>query len=248
MNSEFVQEVVVSGRTDSERPGVEGQNYFNYFTEIEETFVRRRGKNLLLSPIDWALIEDWQDRGIPLHIVTRAIDTVFDVFDSQPERPRTIKSLFYCREEIEAQYQEWLKMQIGQAPAAQTDAAAQGVESDVVADHVSKVRLRLERARSSSDGCVEEAIGRVLNRLDELLATPDSTERLEKSLEGLDSIIDTALLESPRAKALSAEVGQMLAPYKSKMDKEAYKRTFDLMLLKKLREDAELPRFSLFHL
>ena len=27
-------------------------NYYNYFTEIEDTFVRRRGKHLLLSPID----------------------------------------------------------------------------------------------------------------------------------------------------------------------------------------------------
>jgi len=32
-------------------------NYFNYFTEIEDAFVRRRAKHLLLSPMDWALIE-----------------------------------------------------------------------------------------------------------------------------------------------------------------------------------------------
>ena len=43
-------------------------NYFNYFTEIEDTFVRRRGKHLHLSPMDWALIESWKETGVPLHI------------------------------------------------------------------------------------------------------------------------------------------------------------------------------------
>ena len=90
-------------------------NYFNYYTEIEDTFVRRRGKNLFLSPLDWALIEVWQERGIPLHIVLRSIESVFDVFDKQPPGTRTIKSLFYCREEIEVQYREWVTSQTGKS-------------------------------------------------------------------------------------------------------------------------------------
>ena len=43
-------------------------NYFNYFTEIEDAFVRRRGKHLLLSPMDWALIESWKELKVPLHV------------------------------------------------------------------------------------------------------------------------------------------------------------------------------------
>src|SRR5256885_3943463 len=105
-------------------------NYFNYYTEIEETFVRRRGKNLFLSPLDWALIETWQERGIPLHIVIRSIESVFDVFDKQPAGTRTIKSLFYCREEIEAQYLEWTQSQIGKGTPAATEGEAMfGVDS-----------------------------------------------------------------------------------------------------------------------
>jgi len=48
------------------------ENYFNYFTEIEEHFQRRRGTLLLLSPLDWALMETWKDAGIPLEAVLRA--------------------------------------------------------------------------------------------------------------------------------------------------------------------------------
>ena len=50
-------------------------NYFNYFTEIEEHFQRARGTGLfLLSPLDWALIESWKNSGIPLEAVLRGID------------------------------------------------------------------------------------------------------------------------------------------------------------------------------
>lgn len=94
-------------------------NYFNYFTEIEEAFIQRRGKTLLLSPIDWALIESWKSRGVPLHIALNAIAQVFDAHDKNP-RKRSIKGLLYCAEEVEAQYAEWLENQVGRAAAAMT--------------------------------------------------------------------------------------------------------------------------------
>ena len=45
------------------------QNYINYFTEIEEHFQRRRGSILLLSTVDWALIDTWREAGVPLEAV-----------------------------------------------------------------------------------------------------------------------------------------------------------------------------------
>ena len=90
-------------------------NYFNYFTEIEDAFVRRRGKHLFLSPIDWALMETWKQNGIPLHIVLRGIERAFHSHESK-KRKRSVKSLLYCQEEIEAQYAEWLESRVGANP------------------------------------------------------------------------------------------------------------------------------------
>ncbi|MCA1817733.1 MAG: hypothetical protein LC746_15325 [Acidobacteria bacterium] len=87
-------------------------NYFNYFTEIEDAFVRRRGRHLLLSPIDWALIESWKEMGVPLHVALRGVETAFDSYESKPRR-RTVKSLLYCQEEVEAQFAEWRERQTG---------------------------------------------------------------------------------------------------------------------------------------
>ena len=46
-------------------------NYFNYFTEIEEYFWQKRGAHLLVSPLDWAIVETWQKAGIPLPAVLK---------------------------------------------------------------------------------------------------------------------------------------------------------------------------------
>src|SRR5919206_3859489 len=81
-------------------------NYFNYYTEIEDAFIRRRGKHLLVSTLDWALIESWKRMGVPLHVALRGIEKAFDSYESRP-RKRTVKSLMYCQEEVEAQFHEW---------------------------------------------------------------------------------------------------------------------------------------------
>lgn len=226
-------------------------NYFNYFTEIEETFVRRRGKHLLLSPLDWALIEDWQERGMPLHVVIRGIESVFDVFDKQPPGTRTIKSLFYCREEIEAQHKEWLAAQVGGNGNGSDSGEANensAFSPDAIAAHLASVGEGLKKARSRSTGDLETALERVLARLDELMINAEGTEKLEGSLENLDSVIDDALRKSVDAEILKKEVGAQLATYRSQMDKESYQRTFELMLIKRLREASGIPRVSLFFL
>src|SRR4051794_40119670 len=73
------------------------ENYFNYFTEIEEHFRQARGTGLfLLSPLDWALIENWRSAGVPLQTVLKGIDAAFDKWHSRKSRGGFITSLVYC--------------------------------------------------------------------------------------------------------------------------------------------------------
>src|ERR1700745_4239939 len=76
---------------------MESFNYFNYFTEIEEYFWRKRGAHLLVSPLDWAIVETWQRAGIPLEAVLRGIDSAFESYQrSRRGAGRPLKSLAYC--------------------------------------------------------------------------------------------------------------------------------------------------------
>ena len=58
------------------------ENYFNYFTEVEEHFQRRRGGPLIGSPLDWDQILIWKKAGIPLEAVLRGIDSAFESMSS----------------------------------------------------------------------------------------------------------------------------------------------------------------------
>ncbi|MGE3467827.1 MAG: hypothetical protein AB7J13_12965 [Pyrinomonadaceae bacterium] len=223
-------------------------NYFNYFTEIEDTFVRRRGKHLFLSPLDWALMEVWQDRGIPLHIVIRSIESVFDVFDKQPAGTRTIKSLFYCREEIEAQYKEWLTSQTGKGDEEPDAADALGFSLDSIASHISR---SIDELRATQMESLREDVLRAVARLEELSTNlRDNFEAVDGTLADIEKLLDRAMLtnwDREHLKALEKETAGQLKAYKSEMEADAYKNTFDLMLLKRLRDEAGIPRLGLYY-
>jgi hypothetical protein len=234
-------------------------NYFSYFSEIEETFVRRRGRNLLLSPLDWALIETWQERGIPLRIVIRSIERVFDGVDKQPAQKRTVKSLMYCREEIEAQYADWLETQVGKNGSGTSQSQKSKVQSpkstepslfadEAISAHLEKVSTDLKKAVQKTNGELRETLANALKHLEKLEQNSQDAEALEKSLEKFDADIDKALLKTEETERLKSEIEKQIASYRNKMEREVYQRTFDLMLLKRLREQTAIPRLSLFYL
>ncbi len=216
---------------------------------------------MLLSPLDWALIETWQERKIPLHIILRAIEKVFDAVDRQPAKKRTVKSLLYCREEIEAQHAAWLEMQVGKKVQSSkfkvqsfedTSLSKSDLFSEeAIAAHLEKVSAKLNHALNKlnkTEGELKTTLGKVSKHLAELRQKPYAPEKLEESLEKLDALVDESLLQNLETERIKSEIEKQIASYKNKMEREIYERTFDLMLLKRLREHAEIPRLSLFNL
>ena len=234
-------------------------NYFNYFTEIEDAFVRRRGKHLFLSPMDWALMETWNQQGIPLHIVLRGVEKSFDSFEARP-RKRTVKTLLYCQEEVEAQYAEWVEARVGAASNAdnnEPDSDKTPFSFEAISEHLQRNRnalAALARSRNKEDD-LSEALTRAAALLvdiesDFTSSTTLDTRKLEDSLTGLERMLNDAMLAVVSVTALdelNKEVKDKLKPYRAQMEAAAYKQTFDNLLLKRLREQFAVPRLSLFY-
>src|SRR5256712_14106750 len=89
---------VAGAFSDAPTNTMDGWNYFNYFTEIEEYFWKKRGAHLLVSPLDWAIMESWQKTGIPLAAVLKGIDRAFESYQRSRRAAggRPLKSLVYC--------------------------------------------------------------------------------------------------------------------------------------------------------
>lgn len=237
-------------------------NYFSYFSEIEDTFVRRRGKHLMLSPMDWALIESWKERGVPLHVALRGIEHAFDSYEAK-KRKRSVKTLLYCQEEVEAQYAEWLESRVGSHEPADekqpTTAETSPFPRDTVVAYLARSLDELGKLfeqRSTEQDELTEAYARALPLLSEIkedystTASPD-TRKLEESLTGIERMLDDAISKTisvAEFDALVAEVETQLKPYKRHMDKAAFRQTRDNLVRKRLREHFGVPRLSLFYL
>jgi signal transduction histidine kinase len=242
-------------------------NYFNYFTEIEDTFIRRRGKHLMLSSMDWALIESWKEMGVPLHVVLRGVEHAFDSYEARPRR-RSVKTLFYCQEEVEAQFAEWQEAQVGASARSNGASASEKTIDDArlpfpraaILEHLERAHASLvmicdEQKKSRKDDFCD-ALARAATRLKELeedfasALRPDA-EKLEESLTSLEKLLDEALLANLSARELAAArlfAEEQLQPYRSRMERPVFEQTLDNLLLKRLRDGHALPRLSLFYL
>ncbi|HEV8205025.1 MAG TPA: hypothetical protein VGP98_12345 [Pyrinomonadaceae bacterium] len=234
-------------------------NYFNYFTEIEDAFVRRRGKHLFLSPMDWALMETWKQQGIPLHIVLRGVEKSFDSYEAKP-RKRTVKTLLYCQEEVEAQFAEWVESHVGAAgdsPESQTESDKTPFSFAAITEHLERSRnalSELAKSRTQEDD-LSEALTRAVALLvdiekDFASSTTLDTRKLEDSLTGLERMLNDSMfsvVSSTAIEELKNGIKEQLKPYRSQMEAAVYKQTFDNLLLKRLREQFGMPRLSLFY-
>ena len=113
------------------------QNYFNYFTEIEERFQQRRGSLLMLSTLDWALIETWREAGIPLEAVLRGIDSAFDKHVAMAclsaGRACNGNGLAWCAQSVMEAVEQAREAAIGTATAASQEVES-GFEAGRVGD------------------------------------------------------------------------------------------------------------------
>ena len=202
-------------------------------------------------------METWKQQGIPLHIVLRGVEKSFDSYEARP-RKRTVKSLLYCQEEVEAQYAEWVEAHVGSSTTSpEPDSDKTPFSFAAITEHLqrnSKALSELAKSRKQEDD-LTEAVTRAVALLGDIEkdfasgATLD-TRKLEDSLTGLERMLNDSMLavmSSNELEDLEKGVKEQLKPYRNQMEAAVYKQTFDNLLLKRLREQFEMPRLSLFY-
>lgn len=238
------------------------ENYFNYFTEIEEHFLRRRGGGLMLSTLDWALIETWKDAGIPLEAVLRGIDAAFDRYDQRPSKTQKVNSLAYCSQAVLAAAEDMKEAAVGAADGAKETAAksraAPGFEPQTVAAFLRRNADLLEAAILPQAGGVSaRAMAREAAKTLRHLAQETETkpaarlEDLERRLTVLEEKLFAALLASTPDEeivAVRAEADRDLAPYRRKMSGAQIEQLQKQYVHKRLLEKHGVPRLSLFYM
>src|SRR5262245_36277404 len=106
------------------------ENYFNYFTEIEERWQQCRGTITLLSPLDWALIESFHESGIPLEVVLRGMESAFARQAKRASKVQKVNSLSYCSQAILSEFERFQESSVGKHEPARTESAREQNERE----------------------------------------------------------------------------------------------------------------------
>jgi len=238
------------------------ENYFSYFSEIEERFLQRRGGGLLLSTLDWALIETWKNAGIPLEAVLRGIDEAFDSYERKPSKTKKVNGLAYCSQMVLSAAEDMKEAAVGVSSAESTQPAksraGQGFEPEVVVPFLRRCADSLEAAKlPEGRGISAEAIAldaaKTLRELAEDLEKKPAArlEDLERRLTVLEDKLFAAMLASTPDEdivAVRAEADRDLAPYRRKMSGAQIDQLQKQYVHKRLLEKYHLPRLSLFYM
>jgi hypothetical protein len=237
------------------------QNYFNYFTEIEEHFQRRRGSLLLLSTLDWALIETWREAGIPLEVVLRGIDDAFDKYESRQRRGpmRKINGLAWTAQAVMEAAEQQKEAATGLASTTFTETQA-GFEEQRIADHLESAAQALDATAIAHESIHESwtsslaALAISLRTLAEEILTPNpdrNLEDLERHLATLEEkLFATLTTHVPEETLLhfKTEAARNLAAYRSRMTTVQLRQIEQQFVHKRLLEHYQLPRLSLFYM
>ena len=234
-------------------------NYFNYFTEIEERFQQRRGSLLLLSTLDWALIETWREAGIPLDAVLRGIDASFDKYEARQKRGRLrrVNGLAWCAQAVMEAAIELKEASAGTANP-EAESRESGFERERVAAHLESAAVALDAATVAPVACTATAA-----RLRELAGAargvdPDhpakeavDLEALERTLTVLEEklyAVLTAAAPEDLLVGLKEHAARELAPYRSRMGAVQLRQVERQLVQKQLLVHYNLPRLSLFYM
>ena len=233
------------------------QNYFHYFTEIEDCFSRRRGSLLLLSTLDWALIESWREAGVPLEAVLRGIDTAFDRYETRSTRSkgrlRKVNGLAWCAQAVMTAAEEMVEASTGAAPQRDTAMHSSGFENERVAVYLQR---NADGVATASERTANESLAPIATRLRELAAGMHEPDAMP--LEDLDrilTVLEERMVDAVRANASEAELVALrqqadaeLAPFRSKMSAVQLRQVQHQFLTRRLLQIHSLPRLSLFYM
>ena len=234
-------------------------NYFNYFTEIEERFQQRRGALLLLSTLDWALIETWRDAGIPLEAVLRGIDDAFDKYEARQKRGRMrrVNGLAWCAQAVMDAAEELREASTGTAQAGEAkEERDSGFEHERVAAHLETAAGALVAAAIAPQACAATA-ARLRELAQEVRGTTEADsgkfdmETLERTLTVLEEKLFAALTAAAPEDLLvrlKEHAARELAPYRSRMGAVQLRQVEHQFVTKQLLVHYGLPRLRHFYM
>jgi hypothetical protein len=200
-------------------------NYSPYLSDVENFFIRKRNSfRGRLSCLDWVLVENWKEQGVPLEAVLKGIERAF-------ERKKEINSLAYCVKFVEeiCKEQKDLTVETPHLP---------DFRQEEVAEYLRKLAAEVQ----GIDSGIAETMRSL--QLTDLRTAEQTLSALEEKLIAKLKVMadDKTMIEIKQAvdRELNAFRSTMTVPQLAMVEQQMWRR--------KLLERFGVPRLSLFYL
>ena len=231
--------------TEDREDGAWRNNYFNYFTEVEEQFQKARGTGLfLLSPLDWALIEAWKNSGIPLEAVLRGIDAAFEKWRARKNKSQMVNSLTYCAQAVMKEAESMANNVPSGAALENADSAP--FPEDTVRAHLQKAIDALEKTGGYDE--ISAALREMQATLDQHFQDLEQFDQRLSALEDKMAALARTRLSDEVLFQMRRDLDLQLKPYRGKMTADQLARLEKSFLDRKVYDHFSLPRLSLFYM
>jgi hypothetical protein len=230
-----------SGSADESWP----ENYINYFTEIEEHFRKVRGTSLfLLSPLDWALIENWKAAGVPLEAILKGIDDAFEKWRSRKVKSRQVNSLAYCTQAV----MEAAKRLSGAGASKARQATSPPFEAAEVRDFLIGAAGLIHAKASAAYRTIATSLETLAAQAETHIVKLEELERRLTALEDKMVAIARSAMSEEELLEIRTQLDRELSPYRGKMTADQILMLERRYLDTRLLEKEQLPRLSLFYM
>jgi hypothetical protein len=234
----------------------------SYCRDLEAYLCRKNDGHLIriVGPA-FEQVSGWAREGIPIGVARAGIDRYFERYYRKGQRRRPVR-IEFCEADVRDAYDDWRRsVGVGRVSAGlgsatdvpPADEAATRARGSLAA-HVERTIARLTALRASSraEQGLDEALARSVAALDALQAEARTVrgharDALVDQLASLDRVlVDAALaaLDHAAREEAAREAREALAPFRSRMDPDAYLRACTAATERSVRDRFGLPTIA----
>ena len=224
-----------------------------------EAYLCRKNEGHLIRIVgpSFELVSGWSGAGVPLSVVRRAVDRACRRRQARSGRRRPLR-IEYCETDVLDLFDEWKRAVgvgiIAAAPAADSEAGEEGGgrarRRSSLGAHLDRVVGRLSAWTDSAYPTLGHRVAEMAAELDAARASIPRGRARQRLLERLEEL-DGALLAAARDAAgesvrrrLRDDTKRELAPFRERMEPEAFGRALEVGSDRLLMEHLGLPRLT----
>jgi hypothetical protein len=234
-----------------------GTEPVDYCREIETYLCRKNDGHLIrvVGP-SFELVSRWASDGVPLKVAFQGIDRYFERYYRKGPRRRPVR-IDFCEADVLDVFDEWRRavgLVAGRGEADSTNPSPPKSPASSLATHLERALVKLThvRVQGTLGPDADPLIDRVSAELDTARSSPrglrgDARRALTGRLEALDrellALADGALSDAGRSE-IEREAADELAPYRERMDAEAYALACEAAAHRLVRSRFNLPTLT----